>query len=80
MPIFEGEMKKTFALRPNPPGACGAWGVWRNAKVFFTSEGILWKNEKNEKKTRKNPILDHFRESEKQISPFSYTLHMSILL
>ena len=80
MPIFEGEMKKTFALRPNPPGACGAWGVWRNAKVFLPQKVFYEKTKKMKKKTRKNPILDHFRESEKQISPFSYTLHMSILL
>ena len=52
MPIFEGEMKKTFALRPNPPGACGAWGVWRNAKVFLPQKVFY---EKTKKKRKKNP-------------------------
>jgi len=49
---FKGAAKKTFALRPNPPGACGAWGVWRNAKVSLPQK-VFMKKQKNEKKKMK---------------------------
>lgn len=57
---FKGAAKKTFALRPNPPGACGAWGVWRNAKVFITSEGIYEKTKKRRKKMKKKSDFGPF--------------------
>ena len=68
---FEGEVKKTFALRLDPQAPAAPGGLGRNAKVFLTSS-VLWKNNK------KKPIFDHFEPSVKQISPFSFTLHMSI--
>ena len=55
--------------------ACGAWGVWRNAKVFFTSEGILWKNKnmkKNPEKIRFWTILESQRNKFRHF-PIHYT-------
>ena len=56
-------------------------GGLAQCKGFLYLRRYFMKKQKNEeKKRKKKTILDHFRQSEKQISPFSYTLHMSISL
>ena len=77
---LEAKWRKPLHCAPTPqaPAAPGGSGAMQR---FSLPQKVFMKKQKNEKKKwKKSPILDHFRQSEEQISPFSYTLHMSISL